>query len=229
VVSNSKRLRWRPGRRDESLQRSLVAKLRRLPGSHYGARRRGKWPKAWHNQRQRRQPRRWSHDHVVGQVGIATGWPQCPKLIRDEIFLPSSTIHTSEARIMAADANTGARFTGGEGWYIWRFFWYCTMATTFSRSDRAFLQRDLLQILCSDLTNFVHQSCSPIIQIQIDYRDLAHLPTPLSLNWIQSWANLTVSPSSASGWSNNQTLNLFISYFCTTPRLNHLSKVVLLS
>jgi hypothetical protein len=54
--------RWCPIRRDcaggreEDMShrgdlpwRSLVAKLRRLPGSHYGARRRGKWPKAWRN------------------------------------------------------------------------------------------------------------------------------------------------------------------------------------
>jgi hypothetical protein len=129
------RERWCPirrdcagGREEEMSHRgnlpwlSLVAKLRRLPGSHYGARRCGKWPKAWRNQRQRRQPRWWSHGHVAGQVGIATGWPQCPKLIRDEIFLLSSTIHPSEAWIVAADANPGARFTGGEGWCIWRFF-----------------------------------------------------------------------------------------------------------
>jgi hypothetical protein len=129
------RERWCPIRRDcvggweEEMShcgdlswRSLVAKLRRLPGSHYGMRRRGKWPKAWCNQRQRWQPQRWSHGHVVGQVGIVTGWPQCPKLIRDEIFLPSSTIHPPEARIVAADANPGARFTDGEGWCIWRFF-----------------------------------------------------------------------------------------------------------
>jgi hypothetical protein len=55
---------------------------------------------------------------------------------------------------------------------------------------------DLLQILCSNLTIHLYQSCSSINQLQIDYRDLAHLLTPSSLNRVQSLAELTVRPVS---------------------------------
>jgi hypothetical protein len=55
---------------------------------------------------------------------------------------------------------------------------------------------DLFQISCSNLTIHLYQSCSPINQLQIDYRDLAHLLTPLRLNRVQSLAELTVRPVS---------------------------------
>jgi hypothetical protein len=35
--------------------------------------------------------------------------------IRDEIFLPSSVIHSPEARIATVGANPGAKVTGDEG------------------------------------------------------------------------------------------------------------------
>jgi hypothetical protein len=58
------------------------------------------------------------------------------------------------------------------------------------------LQGDLLQNSCSNLTISLYQSCSSINQLQIDYRDLAHLLTPSSLNRVQSLADLTVRPVS---------------------------------
>jgi hypothetical protein len=41
---------------------------------------------------------------------------------------------------------------------------------------------DLLQDSCSNLSIHLYQSCSSIIQLQIDYRALAHLLAPSSLN-----------------------------------------------
>jgi hypothetical protein len=70
------------------------------------------------------------------------------------------------------------------------------------------LQGDLLQNSCSDLTISLYQSCISINQLQIDYRDMVHLLTPSSLNWVQSLADLTVRPILVSELTNSQTSGL---------------------
>jgi hypothetical protein len=67
---------------------------------------------------------------------------------------------------------------------------------TIQNTSQSLFGRDLLQISCSNLTIHLYQSCSSINQLQIDYRDLAHLLTPSSLNQVQSLAELTIRPIS---------------------------------
>jgi hypothetical protein len=51
----------------------------------------------------------------------------------------------------------------------------------------------------------------------------------LGLNQLQSFSELTGSPDSVSRLTDSQTLGPFYSKFCMSPRLTHLSKIVLLS
>jgi hypothetical protein len=75
--------------------------------------------------------------------------------------------------------------------------------------------------------------CSKInlLQTSFDFVIATIIKHPLDLtqNRPQSLSQFTVSQTPASGVSDSQTSGPFISKFCMSPMLNHLSKVILLS
>jgi hypothetical protein len=135
----------------------------------------------------------WTGRETSGHGGRAE---QCLKLILSAWFFtedpyPCSTGHESRD----AGVNPGARSPAARGNESGILFSHCTIRHH-SEHLPELIWGDLFQISCSNLTIHLYQSCSPINQLQIDYRDLAHLLTPSSLNRVQSLAELTVRPVS---------------------------------
>jgi hypothetical protein len=73
------------------------------------------------------------------QVLGATERPQCSEFIRDEIFLLSSIIHSSEARIATAGANPGVGSPAARFIAPWIFFRYCTIRLSSERLTDRFI------------------------------------------------------------------------------------------
>jgi hypothetical protein len=147
--------------------------------------------------------------------------------IRDEIFLPSSVIHSPEAWIAMAGANPGAKATSGEGG------WTEDLCLLYHRiliqsAWQSNLQGDLFPNSCSDSTISLYQSCSIMIQLQSCYSNHSQTTTGSWSNPISKLTQLHCYPLFSHWLTVSLTLDLIISKSYMTPRLNHLSKVVLL-
>jgi hypothetical protein len=99
---------------------------------------------------------------------------------------------------IAAPARIRAQGHRRRGGWIWDISADTVPSRSSSERLTEHIWGDLLQNSCSNSTIHLYQSCSSINQLQFDYRDLAHLLTPLSLNQVQSLSELTIRP--VSGW-----------------------------
>jgi hypothetical protein len=99
-------------------------------------------------------------------------------------FLPLFIIHLRWARITEPDANPGAQSLAVRHLNLASWSGYCTNTLPIQLVFQSNLQGDLFPNSCSDLTYSRYQSCSSMIQLQIDYSNY-----PQSSN--RSYSNLT--------------------------------------
>jgi hypothetical protein len=95
-------------------------------------------------------------------------------------------------------------------------------------SDRV-ICRALISDLCVAIS---YPLCNKVLGLQSSYNLAIVTILKHSLDYLQkssqSSSQVTVSRISDSELTDSQTLDLFISQFCMTPRFNHLRKVMLL-
>ena len=146
----------------------------------------------WHNREERR------HDgDGRAATSPASRWAierlLCSKFIHGEIFSPGDRYLRLTGRESRHRHKSTCKVTGGEGGGAE----YGIFLQTLYHQDphesvwQNIFRGDLLQNSCRNSTIHLYQSCSSINQLQFDYRDLAHLLTPLSLNQVQSLWELT--------------------------------------
>jgi hypothetical protein len=89
---------------------------------------------AWRDRGKRRPPRQRLHGHVAGQVGMARQAQSSPSLIfspRGNILPESSTNHSGRRKSLRKDHRRWSAM------HLWSSSGDCTMAISFSSSDRA--------------------------------------------------------------------------------------------
>jgi hypothetical protein len=92
------------------------------------------WNMAWHDRGKRHSRRRWSRDHVVGQVGTVRPVQSTPT----DLFIHAVTSHPYWARITTANPNHRAEIVGGKVPWTWDLLQVTVPCRfPFSTSDRA--------------------------------------------------------------------------------------------
>jgi hypothetical protein len=154
--------RWHPiwrnraGGREEGMShrgdlswRSLDKGVRLLLVSLHGSKRCGKTAQGVARPNERRQPRRWSCNYVVGQVGTATGRNSAPSSSHMRYFLSCVVICTPPGTNRSADEDRGTESSAARYIEPAIFFSVLYHQNSIQSARQSMFESDLLQKLFS--------------------------------------------------------------------------------